>query len=170
LDDPKCFKGDTVRGMKALMDNLKKEIDIKIKAKAKEAKQSVLNLENRLQNTQGYKSITQKQKDELSTPFKTLTDEIDSASLIAVINDSIRQFEDGNYSNLLTKLAEFIAPKKSTLDQPIPTPAPQYISTKNVRVNYDKALLANESDVDQYLENLRKALLKELKDGKQIQV
>jgi len=87
-----------------------------------------------------------------------------------VINDSIRQFEDSNYPNLLTKLAEFIAPKELTPDQPIPAPAPQYISTKNVRVNYDKALLANESDVDQYLENLRKALLKELKDGKQIQV
>ncbi len=170
LDDPKCFKGDTVRGMKVLMGDLKKEIDIKIKAKAKKAKQSVLNLENRLQNTQGYESITQEQKGELSTPFKALTDEIDSASLIAVINDSIRQFEDSNYSNLLTKLAEFIAPKESTPDQSIPAPAPQYISTKNVLVDYDKALLANESDVDQYLENLRKALLKELKDGKQIQV
>jgi len=90
--------------------------------------------------------------------------------LIAVINDSIRQFEDSNYPKLLTKLAEFITPKKSTPDQPIPAPVPQYISTKNVRVDYDKALLANESDVDQYLENLRKALLKELKDGKQIQV
>ena len=40
---------------------------------------------------------------------------------------------------------------------------------KSVYVTFEKPLLANDSDVDQYLQQMRKALLKAISEGKQIQ-
>ena len=49
-------------------------------------------------------------------------------------------------------------------------PEIEYISTRKLKVPFDKAWLADESDVDEYLQQLRKALLREIKAGKRIQV
>jgi len=46
----------------------------------------------------------------------------------------------------------------------------EYIPSRAVRVNFDKAWLANETDVDLYLESMRQALLAEIRQGKRIQI
>jgi hypothetical protein len=43
------------------------------------------------------------------------------------------------------------------------------VSCRSVRVSFDKAWLADESDVECYLEALREALLAEIRIGKRIQ-
>jgi hypothetical protein len=39
-----------------------------------------------------------------------------------------------------------------------------------LRIDYPKAWLADENDVEAYLEKMREALLKEIKNGKRIQI
>jgi len=39
-----------------------------------------------------------------------------------------------------------------------------------VKVAYDKAWLADETDVDQYLDSLREALMEEVRKGKRVQI
>ncbi|MFH1952937.1 MAG: hypothetical protein ABIL06_15115 [Pseudomonadota bacterium] len=45
-----------------------------------------------------------------------------------------------------------------------------YISGKKIRVAFSKPWLADEADVDSYLGELKKALMKEIEAGKRIQV
>ena len=57
---------------------------------------------------------------------------------------------------------------------PAPTPAPEprieYVPGSAVKVSFGKAWLADETDVDRYLEAMREALLEEIRKGKRIQV
>ena len=46
----------------------------------------------------------------------------------------------------------------------------EYVSSRSVHVPFDKAWLANESDVEHYLKSMREALLKEIRKGKRIQI
>jgi hypothetical protein len=46
----------------------------------------------------------------------------------------------------------------------------EYITSRSVQIFFDKAWLADETDVDRYLESMREALLKEIRKGKRIQI
>ena len=49
-------------------------------------------------------------------------------------------------------------------------PVKEMIGIKKIEVNYSKAWIENESEVEDYLSVLKKAILKEINDGKRIQV
>jgi len=46
----------------------------------------------------------------------------------------------------------------------------EYISSRSVKVPFDRAWLASETDVDRYLKSMREALLDEIRKGKRIQI
>ncbi len=52
----------------------------------------------------------------------------------------------------------------------IQEPHIEYVPSRSVRVSFNKAWLADESDVDSYLESMREALLAEIRNGKRIQI
>jgi hypothetical protein len=109
-------------------------------------------------------------------------------TLIAVIRDTLRRFEEAEYQRLLSKMTAWTQPvPKPPLDQngdskinkPTagtqktefkPEPQIEYIPSRSVRVNFDKAWLADASDVDSYLDAMREALLAEINKGKRIQI
>jgi hypothetical protein len=45
-----------------------------------------------------------------------------------------------------------------------------YVHSRNLHVAYDKAWLADENDVDRYLTSLRETLLKEIQQGRKVQI
>jgi hypothetical protein len=53
-----------------------------------------------------------------------------------------------------------------TLDEP----KVEYVPSRNIQVDFDKAWLADASDVERYVESMRKALLKAISDGKRVQI
>lgn len=54
--------------------------------------------------------------------------------------------------------------------QPKPKLPVQIISNRSIKVSFQKPVLTDEADVDQYLESLRQALLREIRHGKRIQL
>ena len=105
--------------------------------------------------------------------------------LIAVIRDDLRYFEEEEYPRLLTQVATWsLPPKKETGEGGEGVTGEnqgaeescgkkeaqiQYVSIRSITVNFDKAWLADKSDVDQYLERLQEVLLAEISKGKRIQ-
>jgi hypothetical protein len=109
--------------------------------------------------------------------------------LIAVIRDTLRRFEETEYQRLLSRMttwaqptpepertpeaetdgeqAGVISPAQSQPRDPTPI---QYVPSRSVRVSFDKAWLADESDVERYLKSMREALLDEIRKGKRIQI
>lgn len=49
-------------------------------------------------------------------------------------------------------------------------PHNEYVSSRSVKVSFDKAWLADETDVERYLESMREARLDEIRKGKRIQI
>ena len=65
-------------------------------------------------------------------------------------------------------------PYKETTDKGkrpvVVEPTPEVVSSRSVKVSFDKAWLADEADVDRYLAVIRDALLSEIRSGKRIQI
>ena len=130
--------------------------------------------------------LNKEQQERITLPFDEFTTSLEQQQLIAVIRDSLRRFEEIDYPQLLSQMTvwaqsvpvtEHISDTdnvKTTDEAPsMPTvaqPCIEYISSRAVRVPFDKPWLADESDVDRYLESIREAFLTEINKGKRIQI
>ncbi|WP_235597393.1 hypothetical protein, partial [Cylindrospermopsis raciborskii] len=104
--------------------------------------------------------------------------------LIAVIRDRLRQFEDQEYQGLLSKMVSWAQPV--VVDTPFhqdetnqaqaqgaatpKEPRIEYVNHRAIQVSFDKAWLADEVDVDRFLQSMREALLAEIRKGRRIQI
>ena len=179
LNDPICFKGTRIQQLKIKLDELKEKVDQKVQEIRTQAIETLSAMQSNMQSVEEYKKLHEAKAAELDASYKELIDRISQQRLIAVINDSMRYFEEQGYQKLLTKMVEMATPiPKKGSDSTgggdngyqVSEPGVEYISTRKIRVSFDKAWLANESEVDQYLQKLREALLKEIEEGKRIQI
>jgi energy-coupling factor transporter ATP-binding protein EcfA2 len=189
LTDPDCYKGDRMQRLKIQMETLQQKINAQVEAEISKAKKTVDALKSRLTGMDEYELLNETQKRELVQPFELFDTNIEQQKLIAVIRDTQRRFEETEYQRLLSRLtiwaqptpepertpeaetdgeqAGVISPAQSQPRDPTPI---QYVPSRSVRVSFDKAWLADESDVERYLKSMREALLDEIRKGKRIQI
>ena len=181
LSDPECYKGNRIQQTKVLVDSLKSKVEEQLKRVKSETIDAVNSLKDRLENMEDFKSMTADQQKNLIQPFHGFIQQVERQTLIAVIRDTLRRFEEQEYSRVLSQLSALKAPVKDykegkqwieekTKVTPVKEPVIEYVSARNIKPHFEKAWLANESDVDQYLEGLRKKMLEEIENGKRIQI
>lgn len=178
LNDPQCFKGNRIQQLKTKLDELQAKIDQKVQEVRIQAIETLKSMQSRMQSMDDYKKLPEARTSELDAPYKELIDHISQQPLIAVINDRMRYFEEQGYQKLLAEMVAMAKPKPTkteTTDREdseprVAEPEIEYISTRKLRVTFNKAWLADEADVDEYLKQLREALLSEIKAGKRIQI
>lgn len=181
LNDPTCFKGNRIQQIKSELDALAQEIDKQVAEVRTQAIEKLKTLQQRMQGLEEYKKLPDVRMAELDAPYQELIDHIKQQSLIAVINDRLRYFEEQGYQKLLDKILALVAPKPSIetgdLDtpelgsnSPVKVTTSQSVLSRNINIAFDKAWLVNENDVDNYLDAMRKALLEEIHKGKRIQI
>ena len=174
LNDPQCFKGKRIQLLKTELDELQGKVDQKVQEVRTQAVETLKVMQSRMQSMDEYKKLPEPRTDELNVPYKELIDDINQQKLIAVINDRMRYFEEQGYQRLLAKMVEMGRPKPEVTgagsEPRVAEPEIEYIPARKLKVSFDKAWLADEADVDEYLESLREALLREIEAGKRIQV
>lgn len=171
LTDPDCFKGNRMQKVNSLLSSLSEELEISVNNALASAVDILRSMQTRMRAMDEYKKLPDVRQAELDQPYQQLIADLERQSLIAVIKDRLRYFEEQGYQKLLAKMVEMATPKPET---EYPTddqaPKPEYVHARQIQAAYDQAWLANEADVDRYLASMREALLNEISKGKRIQI
>jgi hypothetical protein len=177
LADPLCFKGNRIQQTKTQLETLKERLDDQVRQRRAQAIQTLDAMRTRMQSMDEYQTLPDIRQTDLDKPYQDLIDHIGQQQLIAVINDRLRYFEEQGYQKILARMVELATPKPrpaevpdKDLKQEVAEPRIRYIPARQIQVVYDKAWLADESDVDRYLESMREALLEAIRAGKRIQI
>lgn len=180
LADPKCFKGSAMQEVKALLGDLQSKVTITLQNERSKAVQNLEILRAKLHCASEYAALTPERQAELNTPFANTIAEIGKSGLIAMVEGAVRRFEDVEYPKLLSKMDEWSKPVKTPGYEPekpgeakphtVAEPKIEYVSSRSVQVAFKKPWLADASDVEEYLQSMRKALLDEIAKGKRVQV
>lgn len=178
LVDIECYKDNKLNTVKTLMQSLTEKITEALQKKRDEASVAIESMKNRLESTEEFTKLTQDQQASYLQKFDNFLNGISSQTLIAVISDNLRRFEDREYQNMLIEITSLVAPKptltpageNSRVTPAVPEPKVEYVNSKTLRLNFNKPWLSDEEDVDSYLAKMREALLKEISNGKRIQV
>ncbi len=186
LNDVNCYKSNRMQEVKTRVEMLQAQLAKQVDEERTRAKADLAIRKNRLCTMPEFSKLNKEQQEQIKIPFDKCTTSIEHEELIAVIHDSLRRFEEIDYPQLLSQMtawaqsgpvAETVSDTdnlKTTDEAPsMPTvaqPCIEYISSRAVRVPFDKPWLADESDVDRYLESIREAFLTEINKGKRIQI
>jgi hypothetical protein len=162
LEAPDCFKGNKMKDAKALMGELKKEMESHVKQARKEALAHVDKIQGQVQGMQEYSALKKEQKQEIEQSFEAIQAYIQNETLISSIRDRAGRYETADYNSLLTKITSWT---QKPDDKPV-----EFVSQADLGVKFEKPYLASEEDVDAYLEAVKKAMLKAIKGNKRIQL
>lgn len=188
LTDPECFKGNRMQQVKTQVETLQEKVTAQIEAEIANAKETVAALKGRLCGMAEFSALNGEQQEQITRPFNEFNAAIERQKLIAVIRDTLRRFEESDYQRLLSQMTSWAQPaptpepalvpgQPATPDEGTkptspakPEPRIEYVPSRSVKVSFDKAWLADETDVERYLESMREALLDEIRKGKRIQI
>ena len=180
LNDPECFKGKRMQQLKMQIESLQHNVTSQIEVEIARAKESINALKDRLSGMAEFGALNGEQQAQLTRPFNEFSSAIERKTLIAVIREDRRRFEESEYRQQLSQLTAWtqVAPVQEALhdtgsstQEKVKEPSPpEYVSSSEVIVSFEKAWLADEADIDQYLQSLRDALLEEIRNGKRIQI
>jgi hypothetical protein len=188
LTDPECFKGNCMQQVKTQVETLQEKVNAQIEAEIATAKETVASLKGRICGMAEFSALNGEQQEQITRPFNEFNTAIERQKLIAVIRDTLRRFEESDCQRLRSQmtywaqpaptpeptpeLGETATPDEGTKPTPPAKPEPriEYVPSRSVKVSFDKAWLADETDVERYLESMREALLDEIRKGKRIQI
>lgn len=188
LTDPECFKGNSMQRVKVQVEVLQEKVRVQIEAEIAKAKETVAALKDRLCGMAEFSALNGEQQEQITRPFNEFDSAIEGQELIAVIRDILRRFEEIDYQRLLSQMTSWAQPAPTPESAPEsgqpatpgegakptppaePEPRIEFVSSRLVKVSFDKAWLADETDVERYLESMREALLNEIRKGKRIRI
>lgn len=179
LDDPRCFVGNRMIEARGLLDSLQAAVQALVQAEQAQAVEKATERWQRLAGMAEFGDLTAEQQRQLQQPFDDLKATLGRQQLIAVVRDSLRQFDDRDYPRLLQRMTEWAqpAPEAPTADGSpseqtpcVSEPPVEYVTQRSLTVHFGKAWLADEADVEAYVAALRETLLAQVRDGKRVQL
>ncbi|ESQ75037.1 BREX system P-loop protein BrxC [Asticcacaulis sp. AC402] len=182
LDDKDCYKGSAVQQIKGSLDDLKIALETLLKRERDTATSDIADMRSKIADQEAFLSADETVRSRIDRAFGDAAREIQQARLVAVIRERTSNFRDITYNSLLGLLeapppspptesaGAGVAEPRATPFVAAPAAAPIIVSMSSVRVKFEKAVLADEADVDAYLVRLKQTLVSELSAGKKISV
>ena len=186
METGEIYRTGTIQQIKTIRDSLTDDLKTKLVQVKNSAEEKVNELQLRIANMDEFAQLDDTQRGQIEHGFDEIMSRITRQTVIAVVNDTLRQFEDNTYPILIDKVMLWSQPKpepaptdkpaddesgtEKTSDKPAPKPPAEVVSMRNIQVDYKKPLLNNEQDVEAYVNALKEALNTELVAGKRIRI
>ena len=175
LSDPKSFKGTAIQGLKSRLYDLKTQLDLKVIEERKAVEAEIDDCRAKIEALPEITKLTFDQRTDLMSRLDRARSGLGDVTTIAVLRDkanSIRSILDPLLLSEVVRVAAPPAPSKPPpgLGEAVaPAPMPlQFVRSHDIKVPFPKAYLTEETDVDDYLGEMRKTLLAEIRMGKRI--
>ncbi|MEA2031174.1 MAG: BREX system P-loop protein BrxC [candidate division Zixibacteria bacterium] len=169
ISNVNCLEGNNIQQLKASLSSLEQEVTAKVQEEIASAKKMADSLQKQLEEMSDFAKLADAHKKDLIESFQQFNKSIECQTVIAVILDLKRTFEESEYRSLLSRMSE-LASKQDSGSSKTKKPPVVYVSSKDVHIPFAKKILMDEADVERYVEALRKALIEEIKTGKRIQI
>ncbi len=175
LEDPGCFKGSMIQNLKSDLFDLKNKVELKVLEERKAVIAEVEDVSAKIAQMPDFQTLDPDKQARITARIESHKAGLDTVTLIPVLRDRANGARTNLLSDVVTELDRLARPTPAPEPQPgmsdRPAPAPQPPTTvlaSQLKVTAPKTLLTDEADVDQYLEEMKKTLLAEIRAGKKV--
>ena len=178
LDDPACFKGTAIQDLKSDLLSLKEKVDLKVLDERKSVSEAIDDVRQKIVSTDEFQGLSDEDQTKIQTRIDRHADGLAQVSGIAVLRDRANGVRRSLMPEMLSEIAALARPVAPVADDrgrvlgetpQVPVQAPvSYVNASEIRNGYSQPYIADEADLDRYLEELKKTLLVELRAGKKV--
>ena len=175
LEDPKCFKGASIQNLKSDLFDLKNKVELKVLEERKAVIAEVEDVSAKIAQMPDFQALDPDKQARITTCIESHKAGLDTVTLIPVLQNKVTQIRSNLLAELIGQIDQLARPAPSPFAQPgaseapaAPPQAPSYIKADQIKVSFDKPYLSDDADVDQYLEEMKKTLLAEIRAGKKV--
>lgn len=178
------YAGQKMQLAKEQLDTCKRLLRDTLESEKNKARAVIQELREKLCQVDHFESLSESQQSELLRPFDLAMGEIDRSTHIANLRDFVRQFEEHQYAQCLSRLYQMSAPAPEpqvnpqtaaaktgeaapSATRPVQPPR-KFIRAAHIKVHFPQPYLRKPEDVEAYLEQLRAAYLEQLEKDRDI--
>ena len=185
LKDPDGYKSANVQTLRTVLEGMREKLKTKIAETVEQANKKIEVLQCKVAQMPEYGVLAPDREREIHTCFSSIKEKITTQTLIPVIHDIARNFEDFEYNSILNRIerwgkplepvkpeyeAKPVSGEGSPHGKKCEEPVQQYVPLKNITVGFERPYLANEEDVEEYIKELKKVIMEEIKSGKRVRI
>ena len=174
LRDPDCYKGTAIQALKSDLYTLKDKVELDILKERKAVIAAVDDCAEKVAQTTEFQALSPEQQDKIQRTITTHKSGLDAVTMIPILRDRANGARSSLIQQILADIASMAAPAHapstpglSDRASPAPIP-PTYINASEIRPKYAKPYLAEESDVETYVEEMKQSLLAQIRSGKRV--
>lgn len=177
LNDPDCYKGNAIQSLKADLYALKDKVELDVLKERKAVIAAVDECAAKIAQTPEFLALAAEQQEKIRRDIEIHKAGVDAVSMIPILRDRANGARSSLMQQILAEIARMaptpVAEPKATTpgmsERPTPPMQPRtYINASEIKVSYPRTYLAEEADVDQYVNELRKTLIEEIRQGKKV--
>ena len=164
LNDLNCYKGTTIQDLRENIAHLQQQIASSLEQERNVALDEVSKLRTEAHNMEEWNKLDASAQQRFDKKYDDFAGSIKQQKIIPILRYTTDNFKNTTHLDIISQIAA--ASKPITPDKPQEI----IISAGSIAVKSNKTLLANAQDVEEYLSNLKQAMLGEIKDGKKIKI
>lgn len=172
LDDPACYKGTLIQDLKSDFYTLKKLVELSVIEERKAAISVIESCAEKLSQTIEFKSLSEDEKNLINHNIERRKDDLENVTMIPVLRERANGWKRNLLRNILAEVEQLnCSPEDSTSvlgQQPGEPVKPSFIYIMEIEVGFSKPYLTDEADVEQYVDEVKKKLLMQIRSEKKV--
>ncbi|WP_420588168.1 BREX system P-loop protein BrxC [Marivita sp.] len=173
LADPACFKGTAIQALKSDLYGLKDRVELTVLEERKAVIAAVEDCAAKVTQTPEFQALSADDQAHIKRNIDSHKSGLDSVKMIPILRDRA----NGAKLDLLPRiLAEVERLNQPVVDPKLVPPGPPqpeplqttYVNASEIKVSFSKHYLTEEVDVEQYVQEMKKTLLEQIRAGKKV--
>lgn len=169
LDDPACYKGTTIQDLKSDFYALKDLVELAVIEERNAAIAVVESCAEKVAQTPEFQALSADGQSRVQRDIERHKGDLENVKMIPILRERANSWRRGLLRNILAEIVRM----NCTSEDPVPVPGRQegepvrstFINVAEIEVDFAKTYLADEADVERYVSEMRKKLLKQIRAG-----
>ncbi|WP_296939661.1 BREX system P-loop protein BrxC [uncultured Marivita sp.] len=174
LADPACYKGTAIQALKSDLYGLKDRVELTVLEERKAVIAAVEECAAKVTQTPEFQALPPDDQAHIKRNIDSHKSGLDSVKMIPILRDRANGAKLDLLPRILAEVERLSRPAAPAQpnpgmgETPAPAPQPTYVNASEIKVGFAKPYLAEEADVEQYVQEMKKTLLEQIRAGKKV--
>lgn len=174
LADPACYKGTAIQALKSDLYGLKDRVELTVLEERKAVIAAVEDCAAKITQTPEFQALSADDQAHIKRNIDSHKSGLDSVKMIPILRDRANGAKLDLLPRILAEVERLSRPAAPAQpnpgmgEAPAPAPQPTYVNASEIKVGFTKPYLTEEADVEQYVQEMKKTLLEQIRAGKKV--
>jgi energy-coupling factor transporter ATP-binding protein EcfA2 len=174
LADPACYKGTAIQALKSDLYGLKDRVELTVLEERKAVIAAVEDCAAKVTQTSEFQALSADDQAHIKRNIDSHKSGLDSVKMIPILRDRANGAKLDLLPRILAEVERLSRPAAPAQpnpgmgEAPAPAPQPTYVNASEIKVSFSKHYLTEEADVEQYVQEMKKTLLEQIRAGKKV--